>query len=392
MLDLVKVGTQVEGLSAYLAEEKQVNLRHLKHAQTFWQQAQAQPQLLLDRHPSPPARPAFTTALPLEPLDTCITLEPAPNRHTVLATDGSQIAPSHHEIAYCYLINIGYVALQYGSGRPARLDSIPEIFYKTDDLYRCRRWGLRTEDWMGHRRTQMEMTLLAELTTQWRAQHPDEPAVALVDGSLTYWFLEPLPAEARTLILEPILAAWQQLRTLRVPVVSYLSASRSIEVLNSLRLLACPYPEIDCQAHCRGQAEGAPCDQWRSLRDTSLAQTQLQPGQRGPRWQSTARILETYGESTIHFCYLHAGAEVARLEFPSWLDTPTLNIALGLVLAQVTKGYGYPVALAEAHNQAVVRGQDRSRFFSLVNAQLIRQGMGSSQVSAKEARKRISPA
>ena len=36
--------------------------------------------------------------------------------HTVVATDGSQITPSHHEIALCCLINIGRILYTYGTG------------------------------------------------------------------------------------------------------------------------------------------------------------------------------------------------------------------------------------------------------------------------------------
>ncbi|MFM7546715.1 MAG: nuclease, partial [Synechococcales cyanobacterium] len=62
--------------------------------------------------------------------------------------------------------------------------------------------------------------------------------------------------------------------------------------------------------------------------------------------------------------------------------------ALSLTLAQVIKGFGYPVALAEAHNQAVVRGGDRSRFFALLEQQMIKAGLQKIGTSYKEARKR----
>jgi hypothetical protein len=62
--------------------------------------------------------------------------------------------------------------------------------------------------------------------------------------------------------------------------------------------------------------------------------------------------------------------------------------ALGLMLAQVHKGYGYPVAIAEAHNQAVVRGGDRTRFFALLERQMIKAGIKNVGISSKEARKR----
>jgi hypothetical protein len=75
---------------------------------------------------------------------------------------------------------------------------------------------------------------------------------------------------------------------------------------------------------------------------------------------------------------------------PEWVaqNSSLLNQALSLILAQVNKGFGYPVALAEAHNQAVVRGGDRARFFALLEQQMIRAGLRNVGTSYKEARKR----
>ena len=112
--------------------------------------------------------------------------------------------------------------------------------------------------------------------------------------------------------------------------------------------------------------------------------------ERSPLWKSSAKIQSFYEEQCIYFCYVHVGSEVARVEIPEWvaMDNALLSSALSLVLAQVTKGYGYPVALAEAHNQAVVRGGDRSRFFALLEQQMIRAGIRNVGTSYKEARKR----
>ncbi len=124
--------------------------------------------------------------------------------------------------------------------------------------------------------------------------------------------------------------------------------------------------------------------------DTALWSQLLEPGQRGPLWRSSARVLDLYGAQMIYFCYVHAGAEVVRVEFPAWVaeDQVLLEQSLSLTLAQVYKGYGYPVALAEAHNQAVVRGGDRARFFALLEQEMIRSGLKNVGTSYKEARKR----
>lgn len=178
MLDFSKLAGQLPALSRYLAEENLANRQRLQVAQTLLGQAIDQQPAWLERCQEAGSGLGFAPALPLEPLATKVTIPPAPAIHTVLATDGSQIAPSHHEAVYCYLINIGYVLLHYGSGRLPRLDSIPEVFYQAQDLYQCRQWGIRTEEWLGHRRTQLEAVILAELATEWRNQSQSEPAVA----------------------------------------------------------------------------------------------------------------------------------------------------------------------------------------------------------------------
>jgi len=56
------------------------------------------------------------------------------------------------------------------------------------------------------------------------------------------------------------------------------------------------------------------------------------------------------------------------VEVPSWVaeSKELLDLAHALVFDQVRRGGGYPVALAEAHEQAVVSAQDREAFWSLV--------------------------
>lgn len=455
MLDLTKIAQQMQGISRHLTQEAEASRRRLDIAEHLMQEALAQQQMLTEQQRTWRDRMGFNAAAPLEPLDSRIEILPPPLAHTVLATDGSQIAPSHHEIAYCYLINIGRVALHYGQGRHPVLDSLPEVFYRPEDLYLSRQWGIRTEEWMGYRRTVSESMALAELA-EWvnadrqkhRANRKNHPAVqpaqaqvadavtqmplfalaaednedndagteaedsefsevqtnhatnelnaacpptlAMVDGSLIYWFLDSLPEEARDRILPSILSAWDKLKALRVPLVGYLSASRSGEMLNFLRLKRCPYAEPDCMTYCPGQTDQAPCQVFDPLRDVALWARLLQPGDRSPLWQSSARILDDYGDHAIYFCYVHVGPEIARVEMPAWVakDGDLFNMALSLTLAQVQKGFGYPVALAEAHNQAVVRGGDRTRFFALLEREMIRAGLQNIGTSYKEARKR----
>lgn len=399
MLDLMKLAQQMRGISHHLTQEAEATRQRIALARHLMNQAQSHQATLSQTLETWRERIPFAIASPVEPLDTRIAIQAAPAAHTILATDGSQISPSHHEIAYCYLLNIGRVVLHYGQSRYPLLDSLPEVVYRPEDLYGSRQWGIRTDEWMGYRRTVAEAVALAELAAAAEAIGGGCPSpmaacstLALTDGSLIYWFLEELPAAARDRILPPMLAAWDHLQTAGIPVVGYVSAPRSREALNFLRLQQCPFSAPDCQTHCGGQIDTAPCQGCEPLRDAALEAVRLEPGQRGPLWRSSAQILAEYGHHWVYFCYVHVGAEIARVEMPEWVATvPSLrDAALEMVMTQVQKGYGYPIALAEAHNQAVVRGGDRTRFFALLEREMIRAGLHDVGISSKEARKRSS--
>lgn len=402
MLDLTKIAREMQGLSQHLNSEVAASRQRLEVAQKLFEQAHARREEFLELQEKWRDRLIFYPPVPVEPLDTCVEISVPPKAHTVIATDGSQIAPSHHEIAYCYLINIGRVMLHYGQGRHPLLDSIPEVFYRAEDLYVSRQWKISTEEWMGYRRTVSEAVVLAEICTDWAksqetspndpTQHSSNvPTLAMVDGSLLHWFLEDLPNEAIAHIIPPILAAWEQLRSVRIPLVGYLSASRSGESLSFLRPQACTFPTPNCTSYCANSEEKAPCQVFDPLRDILFWASRLQPGQRGPLYRSTNKIVAHYSDAhQIYFCYLHVGAEIARIEVPAWVaeDAKLLDRSLSLVLAQIQKGYGYPIVLSEAHNHAVVKGGDRSRFFALLEQQMIKAGLRNVGTSYKETRKR----
>ncbi|PSO48297.1 MAG: nuclease [Cyanobacteria bacterium SW_9_44_58] len=394
MLDITKLSRQFPEISQHLQQEASASQQRLDQALTLLRESCRQQPTLENKQQQWRDRAIFNAAVPLEPLDTCKEIPVPPYAHSVFGTDGSQISPSHHEIAYCYLINIGRVMLHYGQSLHPVLDSVPEVFYKREDLYESRKWGIATEEWLGYRRTVSEIQALSDMACRWvnpPGAHT-ESNLALVDGSLIYWFLENLPTPARDRLLPPIFEAWEKLETAKIPLMSYLSANRHTEAVRFLRYAACPYDVPDCQSYCNNnQTNQLPCQVCDPLRDTTLWQSLLSPGQRSAVWRSAAPILELYLEQcSIHFCYLHVGSEIARVEFPGWLaqDEALLEQALGILLAQVYKGYGYPVALAESHNQAVVTSSDRARFFALLEREMIKAGLPNVGVSYKESHKR----
>ena len=57
-------------------------------------------------------------------------------------------------------------------------------------------------------------------------------------------------------------------------------------------------------------------------------------------------------------------------------------------MEQCKKGNGYPVAISEAHEQAVINGADRYLFKEMVNQALERQGINT-YTSQKDRSKRM---
>ena len=65
-----------------------------------------------------------------------------PEKISIAATDGSQIFPDRHEISSCFLINIGYILLHYGTGEKPLMSSKPTLYYREEEIF---------EEWDGRR-------------------------------------------------------------------------------------------------------------------------------------------------------------------------------------------------------------------------------------------------
>ena len=395
MLDTLKLAAQMGAVAEHLQQEEIANRSRLERVLEVFASACNNPQPWIGRHNSDPKHLWFHPALPVEDLTVKQTIEPLETAHVAIATDGSQIAPSHHEVAYCSLINVGRVVIDYGGKRMPLLDSIPQVFYRSEDLNRGRPPGVSAESILALRRTQAELEELTALALEWHRKSC--PAIALADGALIHWGLDVLPSDWHQQWMDPLLTCYELLRKKKIPIVGYVSSSRSGEMLNYLRLGLCPFESCVCNTNCSDiQLRNAPCapyesnkDGRRSPSDTVLWSQMLAAGERSPLWRSQVRLLETYGRHRIYFCYLNVGAEVARVEFPEWVakDSDLLERSLGAVLMQVQRGTGYPLVLAEAHHLAVVRRGDRQRFFALLQREIEKAGLPKRTVSLKEANK-----
>jgi hypothetical protein len=159
-------------------------------------------------------------------------------------------------------------------------------------------------------------------------------------------------------------------------------------------------PDVDV-AHGRGAkcsecsdaaANRTPsCMVCQGLTDADILADILAEGQRGPLFASMSRInVEAYGPHLIHFFYMRVGREIARIELPKWVaeDRTKVDLIHTLIYDQSMKGQGYPVALARAHEQAIVRAADRRAFLGIVEGSLLRAEMPASDSKKRESKER----
>ena len=137
------------------------------------------------------------------------------------------------------------------------------------------------------------------------------------------------------------------------------------------------------------QGRGLPCSPIEGLSDAVLMRRVLRHGQRTPLYRSASKILSEYGLHHIYYFYLHVGAEIGRVEVPEWVaaDRELLDLVHACLCDQAEKGQGYPVALAEAHERAVVRSADRESFYRFLRDTFVKNDL-QTRLSTKSFKKR----
>lgn len=294
-----------------------------------------------------------------------------PTWYEVLAVDGSQIYPDRHQGTSCYLLNMGIVHLEYLVYESrVTFDSSPLVVFEGEK-------GLSeyTPEIINARRGEKELST-GFTWMQKILQRAQDPSLFLFDGSLIFWHLVTLQAANPSL---DFLKGYFNLLDLfcekKYPLAGYISHPKSRDLVNILRSVA---------AH-----QNQPTD-FAYLSDTSIAHFYLKPGRRSTLFQSKSLVCSSYPKgSEPYFYYLNTGQEIARVELPAWvaLDSILLEQVSAIIYDQACKGYGYPIALAEAHEQAVVTNGDKEFFYHVLQS-LLPFGSNLNGPSQKSMRKR----
>ena len=404
-LDLSNTAAQLYSAASHFTEQREAKLKALATAVTHLQMAAPQgiEERRLTGHSTwlVAGMASFLNST-VSPLTLNMRKEAPflPHDYVVAAVDGSHIDVDRHSPVRCFLINTGYVSLRYGDHPTAELYSSPSLFVDDDDLA-IRNPALNREQpiegpILGLLRAVMEIEALADLAETVRS---DLPMLGLLDGSLILWGLAggAFPDYVRhSLIDDRLLPALDRLKRLgesrAFAVVSHISLPGSHEIVNALRISkpVCGWDSLNCDGNCGALKRGERhCDVVAGVSDAELFDAVLAPGERSAVFDTTSSVVaDHYRSHQIRFCYVHLGEEVCRLEMPAWsAEGPALDLAHAALLAQAAKGNGYPIALQEAHEQAVVSGADRDYFTQLVEEMLVSEGLPTT-ISQKSRSKR----
>lgn len=279
----------------------------------------------------------------------------------ILAVDGSQIYPDRHVGGVqCSLINIGGCSIDYASKSTASFFSYPTVIVPED-------FGALgfTSELIDLEREAREFTSGLEIASS--IDRTSKPLLILFDGSLIFWHLENKTPEIKTNFLNRYCQTLTEAHNKNLLMASYISMPKGKELAQLLAYGLCNAAHAD--AYPCPTEYAVLCTNADSLIDAMLVSAFLPPHHRTTIMKSNAPITKGYPES-IHPCffYMNVGKEIVRIEIPSWIarDKQLVEKISSICLDQALKGRGYPVTLAEAHEQAVIKGPDRDFFYHLI--------------------------
>lgn len=295
--------------------------------------------------------------------------------YRVLAVDGSQIYYDKHQGPACSLINVGAVFLQYGIEQSrVELYSYPEILVVGNNKI-----DFIGAEYINLYREQAELTEAVKKSCEY-LQASKEPFVCMLDGSLIFFQVD---SEIKSNNADDFFSSYiKQLHLFfeqKIVHVAYMSLPRTKDIINAVRIHVAEYQEKKLQES----------DYLSKFFDVDLLKIFLTYGHRTIVFESKAPICYAYPKDLKpYFCYLNVGSEIVRLEFPAWIarDISLVDQICSVALDQAQKGHGYPVALFEAHEQAVIKSCDREFFYDSIKQMYINNNQVYS-ISEKSSKK-----
>jgi len=285
---------------------------------------------------------------PIEIPGRAIKVEKEISDYTAIAADGSEVPINEDFFFPYYIINIGFIALKYGKDHFFFADSNAKIYFEENELYEKvgNKSFLVRGELLSSKMLLEESKKLEELLKDFYTV--EVPVLALFDGTLIQWEIKETSETYKNNFVKNFQRMILIAEQLKEPLAGYISGTHSRDVMEMIRI----FLEM--------KGEGFDKKLLSIIKDADIFKIILRKGGRSAVFRSNAPILNLH-KAPIYFFFLNVGSEVVRIEIPEFIafDNDLLEITCALILSQSKKGGGYPVALKEAHEQAVIKSSER---------------------------------
>lgn len=342
MLDRAQLAKKLQNVADSLFIDVSAELSSAREA---WEKLVADP---LAQYKAHACSSVFLVPSWNEPLGQTYGIE-IPEPYAVVGVDGSQIYPDRHQGIGCYLINVGTFYIDYAIPHVVTANQ-PFVYSGNDSEFEI------STDLVNAQRQEHELIASIEYI---RSLSTESKPLVMMDGSLIFWHIASKDVTMKNAFLEKYMRTLEALYKDSILYVGYISLPRSKELVNLLRLHLCNYDVVKAQDYTG----------FDHLVDASIVKFFVKERMRTIVFKNNSPVTHSYPDHAHpHFFYLNTGVEIARVEIPAWIawDENKVNAVASIMLDQSIKGGGYPVVLAEAHEQAVVKGPDREFFYHLI--------------------------
>ncbi len=273
---------------------------------------------------------------------------------TTFACDGSQIYPSKDFSVPVALVQIGWFENPHNPDQPYRKDIELDLL-TPEDFRDCEREFLDRQ--VNLRRFRMEIDRLC----RWLEERAGQSQVlALFDGSLVATFAQAFEQEVQQAYIDELVRLLRTSEQTRVPLIGFVDTSYAHDLSELLQRRAI-----------------LPAS--REVHDAQILAADMRWGDRTPLFPCQRQILSRYGDQAERLVYgylkTHDGFP-ARLELPRWmLEDGIHRQAIDWLRAEVIVGGGYPYAIETADQTAVLKTEDRSLFYRVLQDWIDQQGL-----------------
>ena len=299
---------------------------------------------------------------------------------TLIAADGSQIVPDRHDALQYYVINVGAIAMQVGSG------NTPEIFTDTE-LHMLDEFEdtFFSDSQVALQRDVAERKKLLEVAQKYKGT-----IIALTEGQLELWgAVDSDNSRDFEKSLHDYLDALKEMERQKVITSGYVDKPGANWVVRLLEIATIPQDELNNLKKYHPLA---------GVTDLWLFNQILGKHERSAVFALQAKSVEKYKDSiSIHFFYLNVGDEkkpkIARVDVPLWVvrhkdALDNLHSAL-IDQSKIMSNAPFPYLLHRAHEIAVVTHREKEQVDQMLALAIRNNGGEVGEISGKQSAKNL---